>query len=95
MMSPFPDIVGWEAHKGFLENSLKSATDINQEWKYLTGDGKVFSLAYKSFSRYPEGRPDMGFPVGAKVTADVIWVLRTDSGKVVEAWLNGSFKIEV
>jgi hypothetical protein len=95
MMSPFSDIVGWEAHKGFLNNTLKSATDVKQEWKYLTGDGKVFSLAYKSFSRYPKGRPDMGFPVGAKVSADAIWVLRTDAGKVIEAWLNGSFKIEV
>ena len=94
MMSPFPDIVGWEAHKGFLENSLKSATDINQEWKYLTGDGKVFSLAYKSFSKYLEGRPDMGFPVGATVTADAMWVLRVDGGKVVEAWINGSFTIK-
>jgi hypothetical protein len=95
MSPPFQDIVGWQAHKGYLENSLKSVTDVIQEWKYLTGDGKVFSLNYKSSSKYPNGRQDMGIPAGATTTADFVWVFRVDSGKVVEAWLNGSFSIKV
>ena len=94
MMPPFPDVIGREAHKAYLQASLVSATDIKQKWQYLTGDGNVFALAYESSSRYPKGRPDMGIPAGATVTANALWVIRIESSKVAEAWLNGSFAVK-
>lgn len=94
MPPPFPDIVGRDAHKAYLEASLAAATDIKQKWQYLTGDGNVFALSYESSSRYPNGRPDMGIPPGATLTGGYLWVLRVDGSKVTEAWLNGSYAIK-
>ena len=88
-----PNMVGHEAHKQQIIDAWESWSDIKQEWKYLTGDGNLIVMSYKSSFRITRGKTGSVFPVGKKVSSDEILVSRVKKGRTVEGWANGSFTI--
>jgi hypothetical protein len=90
---PLPDMVGHEAHKQDIIGTRQSSADVKQEWQYLTGDGDLLALSYKSSARLIAEKPGLPIPVGKTISTNYLWVLRTKKGKLVEAWANGSFAV--
>ena len=87
-MSSFGDMVGHEAHKQQIMSSHQLASDIKQEWKYLTGEGNLCALAYKA--RYISTGKLPGWPpAGKEATNSSLFLVRAKRGKVVEVWSNG------
>ena len=85
-----PDLVGWEAHKQYILTALQAVSGLQQKWEYITGDGNVFSLSYKSRGLFTGEIPGMPPPTGKEVTNDYLFVFRLENGKIVEAWARGS-----
>jgi predicted ester cyclase len=90
---PLPDMVGHEAHKQDIMGTRQACSDIKQEFKYLTGDGNLFSFSYKSNALITGEKPGFPMPIGKKVSTDMLFVLRVKNGRVIEAWANGNFTI--
>jgi len=88
------DQVGWEAHKQYILGMRQAVSEGHQEWKYLTGDGNVFALSYKSHAKYAVEVPAMSIPAGATVVSDALFVFRLDGGKIAEAWIQGNYSIQ-
>jgi ketosteroid isomerase-like protein len=93
MLMGLPDMVGHEAHKQDIIGTRQSSADIKQEWQYLTGDGDLLALSYKSSARLIAEKPGLPIPVGKSISTNYLWVLRTKKGKLVEARANGSFAV--
>jgi ketosteroid isomerase-like protein len=89
-----PDMVGHEAHKQDIIGRRQSGSDIKQEWKYVTGEGNLFVLAYKAGGRITGGIP--GLPttaIGKKFVGDYLFVYRVFNGRVIEVWAKGTVTI--
>src|SRR5262245_16397637 len=43
---PGLDLTGWKAHQDFIVNGRATVSDLKQDWKYLSGEGKHVVLAY-------------------------------------------------
>jgi predicted ester cyclase len=83
------ELVGFEAHKQQILDSKASYSDIQQEWKYLTGEGNLLALSYKG--RYISNGKMPGMPpAGGKVTSDLLFLFRVNKGRIAEAWVHGS-----
>jgi predicted ester cyclase len=81
--------VGFAAHKKQILDSKASYSDIQQEWKYLTGEGNLFALLYKG--RYVSNGKMPGMPpAGGKVTSDLLFLFRVNKGRITEAWVHGA-----
>jgi predicted ester cyclase len=90
-MSSFGDLVGHEAHKQNIINSHQLASDIKQEWKYLTGECNLFALSYQA--RYTSKGNIPGWPpAGKEASRDALFLFRLLHGRIVEVWNNGSWK---
>jgi predicted ester cyclase len=90
-MSSFGDLVGQEGHKQNIMSSHQLASDIKQEWNYLTGEGNLFALSYKA--RYISKGDIPGWPpAGQEASRDALFLFRLKHGKIVEVWNNGSWK---
>ena len=92
-MPPPLDFVGFEAHKQQIMGSKQAISGLRQEWKYLTGEGNLFALSYKSRFMFTGEVPGMPPPTGKEVTSDSLFLFRLKNGKIVEAWQNGSTTI--
>ncbi len=90
---PMPDVVGFEAHKQYILGSQQLVSDLKQEWKYITGEGNLFALSYKSSGKAIGQFP--GFPpmIGKNYAADYLFLLQLKKGKIVEVWTNGTFTL--
>jgi predicted ester cyclase len=85
---PSNELVGFEAHKQQILGYREAISKSNQEWKFLTGDGNVFALSYKS--RYISSGKVPGLPpAGEEITGNSMFVFRLNNGKIVEAWQRG------
>jgi hypothetical protein len=83
------DVNGFEAHKQQINDGRMGSSDIKQEWKYLTGEGNLFSLSYKSRIVSNGKIPGMP-PAGKEMTSNNLFLFRLKNGKITEAWSNGS-----
>ncbi len=92
-ISPFSDVVGWEAHKQFIQGTVQMVSGLWQEFKYLAGDGNLFALTYKSGGRLTSEMPGMPVPKGKEYSTDYLCLFRLKGGKVAEAWMNGSITV--
>jgi steroid delta-isomerase-like uncharacterized protein len=89
---PFPDVLGWIAIKKMYERLRESTPDIQIELKYVTGEGNLLVLSYKSrgtFTGHVEGYPP---PTGKEVTDDAVQIFRIENGKIFEAWVHATVK---
>jgi ketosteroid isomerase-like protein len=83
---PGLDLKGWKAHEDFILNGRGTVSDLKQNWKYLSGEGKHIVLAYDSsaIARATDKTP-------AQMTSnDYLFVLRLEDEHVAEVWANGS-----
>ncbi len=87
---PVQESKGWEAHKQYIQIARQAVSDLHQEWEYVTGDGNVFSLLYKSRGLFTGEIPGMPPPTGKEVTSDYLFVFQLENGKIAEAWARGS-----
>ncbi len=90
---PFPDMVGWEAHKQLIQGTVKVVSGLRQEFKYLAGDGNLFALTYKSSGRLTSELPGFPVPKGKEYSTDYLCLFQLNGGKVAEAWMNGSITV--
>ena len=69
-------------------------SDIKQQWDYLTGDGNVFAVSVKQsyVLKVPLDLPPMNLsiPIGGSLNVDSIFVMRAESGIIVEGWATGA-----
>ena len=90
---PMPDIIGIEGHKKVFEGIQKAFTNIQIEWKYLTGEGSLFVVSYIArvmfIGEVPE-LPGLPPPTGKKETINEMFVCRIEEDKIVEAWVASS-----
>lgn len=93
-MPPLPDTVGFEAHKQYILTSRESVNDLQQDCNYVTGDGDVCVLSYKSSSITKVENPALNIPAGAKTIIDFYLVLRRENNRVAEIWMKGSITIQ-
>ena len=84
------DGVGFEDHKRFLTIARQATSERQQEWKFLTGEGNLFALSYKSRSKVTGEIPGYPLPIGKVISSDNIFLFRLENGKIVEAWEKGS-----
>jgi predicted ester cyclase len=87
---PNPDRVGLEGHKKSFETLRKALTDIQLEWKYLTGEGNLFAVSYHARAMFTGELPGLPPPTGKEVTFDEVVLCRLEKGKIVEVWMAGS-----
>jgi predicted ester cyclase len=85
-----PDVVGFEGHKQYIQNTVQAVSDLWQEFNYLVGDGNLFAFAYKSGGQLTREMPGMPIPKGKKYSTDYLCLFRVKNGKVAEVWMNGS-----
>ena len=81
---------GFEGHKQFLTVTRQATSDRKIEWKYITGEGNLFALSYKSSSKVTGEIPGFPLPVGKRISGDTLFLFRLKDGRIVEAWEKGS-----
>jgi predicted ester cyclase len=84
------DRVGLEGHKQFLITVNKAFTNIQMDWKYLTGEGNLFAVSYTASGIFTGEFPGAPSPTGKEVTINEIFLCRLEKGKIAEAWNAGS-----
>jgi len=69
----------------------QAAPGLRIEWKYITGEGNLFALSFKtSGAKFTGTVPGFPPPTGKEVTVYSLFVFRLKKGKIVEAWSNGT-----
>jgi predicted ester cyclase len=91
---PFPDVVGFEGHKQYIQNSVQAVSDLRQEFNYLVGDGNLFAFTYNSSARVAREMPGLPVPKGKKYSVNYLCLFHLKGGKVGEVWMNGSMSVE-
>ena len=90
---PVQESKGWEAHKQYIQTNRQVLPGIQQDWKYLTGEGNLFALSYKSSGTTAIEIPTMNIPKGKKIATDYLFVLQVKNGRVTEVWSNGTLTL--
>jgi hypothetical protein len=93
-MPPAPDFKGFEAHKQYIVTGRESATGIQQEWGYITGDGNVGVLSLKQKVTLTADNPFFKIPAGSTVNSDSFFVLRQENDRIAEIWIQSNYTIE-
>ena len=90
---PLPDMVGHEAHKQDIMGTRQAVSDLKQEWQYLTGEGNIFAISYKSGGQITGEKPGFPIPIGTKIATNYLFVFRVKDGRVIEVWANGNYTV--
>lgn len=69
---------GFESHKKYIEDARKNVSGLHQVWQYLTGDGNLFAMSYKSTGIYN----------GQNSKTEALMLFRRNNGKITDVWLN-------
>jgi hypothetical protein len=83
------EMEGWEAYKRYIMGGRQAISGLRQEWQYLTGQGNYFALSYKWRGMFTSQAPGMPVPTGKEATANYLFLLRLNKGRIAEAWYNG------
>jgi hypothetical protein len=83
---PGIELSGWKAHADYILNGRPTITDLKQSWKYLSGEGNHLVLSYESSAvlKATDNNPE------TSISNSYLCVFRLESGKLAEAWMNGS-----
>jgi ketosteroid isomerase-like protein len=73
------ELKSWKPHEDFIVNGRKNASNLRQQWGYLSGEGNLFVLSYASSAVI----------AGNRTSNNYLFVFRTQGGKIVEVWANG------
>ena len=85
-----PDLVGWQPVKEATIGLRMAFSNYRQEWKYLTGEGNLFALSFKSSGIFTSELPGYRPPTGKEVKVDALRIFRMQNSKIVEVWANGT-----
>jgi ketosteroid isomerase-like protein len=83
---PGMDLTGWKAHEDYIKYGRELASDLKQEWKYLSGEGNLFALSYEA-SAVMRGE---GKNPSVNAVTSFLGVFRVQDGRIAEAWMNGT-----
>ena len=84
------DLVGWQLVKQATIGLRMAFSNYWQEWKYLTGEGNLFALSFKSSGIFTGELPGYPPPSGKEVKVDALRLFRMKNSKIVEVWANGT-----
>jgi predicted ester cyclase len=85
-----PDLVGLQPVMQATVGLRKTFSDYQQECKYLTGEGNLFTLSFKSSGIFTGELPGYPPPTGKEVKVDALRLFRMQNSKIVEVWSNGT-----
>jgi ketosteroid isomerase-like protein len=83
---PGLELKGYKAHADYITQGRPRVSNLKQSWKYLSGEGTHFALAYES-SAILKG--DDKTPA-ISTSNNYLFVFRIANGRVAEVWANGS-----
>jgi hypothetical protein len=83
---PGLELKGYKAHADYITQGRPKVSNLKQTWKYLSGEGTHFALAYES-SAVLKG-DDKSPAISA--SNNFLFVFRIANGRVAEVWANGS-----
>lgn len=87
------ELKGFEAHKQYIAALKQACPGIFPDWRYITGDGNLFTLLLKmSGVKFTDQAPGFPPPTGKEINVSSLWVLRVANGKITEGWSNGVIK---
>jgi predicted ester cyclase len=85
------ELAGFQAHKQYILGMRQGVPGIRAEWKYITGEGNLFSALFKtSGAKFTGTVPGFPPPTGKEIISSSLFVFRLNKGKIVEAWSNGT-----
>ncbi len=84
--------VGREAQKKQILDHRAAFSGLRVDWKYLTGDGKLFALSFKMSGTYTGQLPGFAPPEGQQVSVDGLFLFRVEHNRIVEAWSRSVMK---
>jgi len=85
------EVTGFEAHKQIIIGYRQAAPGVRVDWKYVTGDGNVFSVIFNtSGSKFTGTVPGFPPPTGKEIISSSLFVCRLNKGMIVEAWSYGT-----
>jgi len=84
---------GLESHKEYITIARNVTSELQMEWKFVTGEGNLLALSLKYTERYNKEWLGRQVPVGKKVSGEGLFLFRLKDGKIVEAWYRESSTI--
>ena len=88
-----PSFTGFEIYKQHIMNNRESNSPVKAERQYITGDGNVFVMSFKSTSISKVSNPRVQIPAGATVNTDAMFAFRIENSRVAELWIKVSATI--
>jgi hypothetical protein len=92
-MGVLREIKGHEAHKQDILGSQGLLANYKPEFRYLTGEGNLFVLDYKSRAHLTGDIPRLPPAAGKNFSSAGLFVVRADNGKIPEAWVHVNYTI--
>ena len=83
---PGLDLTGWKAHEDYIVQGRPKIAKLKQNWKYLSGEGSHFALAYDSTATMLAD----GKTPPSDVANNDLFFFRLKDNKIAEVWVNGS-----
>jgi ketosteroid isomerase-like protein len=83
---PGMDLKGWKAHEDYITQGRELVSDLKQSWKYLSGEGNHFIMAYESSGVMRAN----GTTPATSLSNNFLCAFRTNEGRIAEVWMNGS-----
>jgi hypothetical protein len=85
-----PSFTGFETYKQHIMKNRESNSPVKAERQYITGDGNVFVMSFKSTTISKVSNPRVQIPAGATVNTDAMFAFRIENRKVAELWIKVS-----
>jgi ketosteroid isomerase-like protein len=83
---PGLEVTGWKVHEDYIVQGRTKVANLKQNWKYLSGEGSHFALAYDSTATLlGEGKTPP-----SDVANHYLFFFRLKDGRIAEVWANGS-----
>jgi ketosteroid isomerase-like protein len=83
---PGLEMKGWKAHADYITQGRPRVSNLKQSWKYLSGEGTHFALAYESSAIF---KADDKSPA-MSTSNNFLFVVRLANGRIAEVWMNGT-----
>jgi len=83
---PGLDVKGWKAHEDYIVQGRPKVANLKQNWKYLSGEGNHFAMAYDSTATMLAD----GKTPASNVANNYLFFFRLKDARLAEVWVNGT-----